>query len=114
MNFPITEAMNGEVKIITAPRRLEGDTSTEFRETIIGLVQNGSLKLVVDLTATQFMDSEGISAIVARISVARTGGGDVRVTCASDFIKNLLHITHLDKLLKNFDDVDTAVNSFKE
>ncbi len=112
MDFQVTDAQNGTVTVIKAPPRLEGFISIEFRETIIDLVQKGSTRLVVDLSETEFMDSEGISSIVARISVARSNGGDVRVAGASKFIKNLLHITHLDKLLEGYDDVDSAVQSF--
>lgn len=111
MNFPVRNENN--ITIISAPTRLEGNTSMEFRQQVIELINGGVMNLVVDLSETDFMDSEGISSIVARISVLRDHGGDVIIAGVSPFILNIMEITHLDQLIKRYDTVDEALKGFK-
>ncbi len=109
MEFKVREVDN--VIIIEAPKRLEGKTSLEFRKKIIELADSGVYKIVVDLNGTEFMDSNGVSSLVSRISVTRSNNGDVALLSPSEFIKNILKITHLDKIFKIYDNEDDAIKA---
>ena len=98
---------------IEGPHRLAAHISEDFRNLINGLVDQGKTRLVIDLGETEFMDSSGLGALVSRIAAARANHGDVRLAAPSPRIRNLLQITHLDKVFKCFDHVDSAVKSFE-
>ena len=111
INYP--QEFHNDITVVTAPKKLEGNESISFRDAIIDIVEKGTNKLIIDLTSTEFMDSEGISAIVARISLTRSNNGDIRLIVKTEFVKHILEVTHLDKMLQTFNSLDAALGSFK-
>jgi molybdopterin adenylyltransferase len=65
------------------------------------------------LEKAEFMDSSGLGALVSRIAATRANHGDVCLAAPSPQILNLLQITHLDKVFKCFDHVDSAVKQLR-
>ncbi len=113
MAFITSETPDAKVVVIEGPDRLVANLSDDFRKLINGLVDQGKTRLVIDMGKTEFMDSSGLGALVSRIAATRANGGDVRLAAPSPQIFNLLQITHLDKVFKCFDHVDSAVQSFE-
>jgi len=90
----------GEVDVATAP---------ELKERLTGLVGEGRVKLVLDLSGVDFLDSTGLGMIVSALKRARTHGGDLRIVCTESRITRLFEITGLDKALTVLPTVDAAV-----
>jgi anti-sigma B factor antagonist len=65
-------AVAGEVDLSTAP---------ELHRELDRLVDAGAGTVVADLTAVTFLDSTGLSALVAGRNRARAAGGDLRLVC---------------------------------
>jgi anti-sigma B factor antagonist len=113
MAFVTRETPDKNVVVIEGPARLVANVSEDFRKLVNELVDQGKTRLVIDMGKTEFMDSSGLGALVSRIAAARANRGDVRLAAPSQQIFNLLQITHLDKVFKCFDHVDSAVKSFE-
>jgi anti-sigma B factor antagonist len=90
----------GEVDVATAP---------ELKERLTGLVNDGRVKLVLDLSGVDFLDSTGLGMIVSALKRARTHDGDLRIVCTESRITRLFEITGLDKALTVWPTVDAAV-----
>jgi anti-sigma B factor antagonist len=90
----------GEVDVATAP---------ELKERLTGLVNEGRVKLVLDLSGVDFLDSTGLGMIVSALKRARTHGGDLSIVCTESRITRLFEITGLDKALTVLPSVDAAV-----
>jgi anti-sigma B factor antagonist len=105
--------LDGKVTVIECPRRLDASIADDFKAKMNELVEQGNYQIVIDLQQTEFMDSSGLGSLVSRIAVTRSNQGDVRLASPSPFIRNLLEVTHLDKVFKCFDDIESAVDSFK-
>ena len=112
MAFVTAETPDGKVVIVEGPGRLDANISDDFKKLINELADHGKSCLVIDMQKTEFMDSSGLGALVSRIAATRANQGDVRLASPSPFIVNLLNITHLDKVFKCFDDVESAIKSF--
>jgi anti-sigma B factor antagonist len=112
MNFILTE--KNDISILKAPERLEAAVSIEFRKKILDIVDHESYKLIIDLSDTIFIDSNGISSLVARIHVCRSNNGDVRLVQVSAKVKDILELTNLNKIFQIFSDVEQAIKSFQE
>lgn len=92
-------AIAGEVDLGTAP---------ELREKLFELVADGHRGIVIDLTATEFMDSTGLGALVAGLKRLRAHQGDMRLVCTTARIRKVFEITHVDRVIPMFDSVDAA------
>lgn len=92
-------AVTGEVDLGTAP---------QLKERLTDLVAEGHRHVVVDLTATDFLDSTGLGALVAGLKRLRAHQGDMRVACNTPRVRKVFEITHVDRVLPMFDSVDEA------
>jgi anti-sigma B factor antagonist len=82
-------AVSGQVDLATAP---------ELKERMLGLVTDGKEHLVADLTATEFLDSTALGALVSVLKRLRVKGGEMRLVCTSPSILKVFDITGLDRV----------------
>ena len=111
MSFKTYEK-SGKVTVIDCTHRLDANVSDDLKNIMIDLINGKKFQIVINLTDTKYVDSSGLGAIVSRISVTRTNKGDVRLVTQTKAILDLLDLTRLNKILKCYDDVNTAVDSF--
>jgi anti-sigma B factor antagonist len=92
----------GEVDLSTAP---------ELRSRIEGIVDDGGRLLVVDLADVSFMDSSGLSVLVAGFKGMREAGGRMAVVCPSVSIAKIFSITGLDRVFSIHPSLHEAVSA---
>ena len=80
-------------------------------ERLIGLVNDGATRLVLDLEAVDFLDSTGLGTIVSVLKRVRTHGGDLRLVCTEARIRRLFEITGLDKAVPLHVSLDDAISA---
>jgi anti-sigma B factor antagonist len=97
--------------VVSVHGELDVATSPMLRERLIGLVSDGSSRLVLDLEALDFLDSTGLGTIVSVLKRARTHGGDLRLVCTEARIRRLFEITGLDKAVPLHASVDDAISA---
>jgi anti-sigma B factor antagonist len=85
-----TLAVDGELDIATA---------AEFKRAVGGLLGTGCRHLEVDLSATSFLDSSGLGALVWAAHRLRGAGGDMRVVNPSERVTQTLRLTQTEQLL---------------
>lgn len=89
----------GEVDLATAPK---------LRDALTTLVADGELDIVVDLSATEFLDSTGLDALVTGLKRVRARGGNMKVVCTSPRVCKVFEITRIDKVMPLLGSVDEA------
>ena len=90
----------GSVDLTTAP---------DLRERLIELVTEGRLRIVVDLTDTDFLDSTGLGALVGALKRLRAKDGDLQLVCGPGAVRRVFAITSLDRVFAIHDTVDEAL-----
>ncbi|MFQ5603328.1 MAG: STAS domain-containing protein [bacterium] len=113
MDFNTYTASDGAVTVIEIPDQFDYSISESFRVHLKSLVEEGRFKFVIDLSQNKYIDSSGLGSLVSRISLIRSNGGDIRLAAPSETVVNVLNLTHLNKILKCFDDVHSAVVSYE-
>jgi anti-sigma B factor antagonist len=89
----------GEVDVFTAP---------QLREALVGVIEEGSRDVIVDLQGVDFLDSTGLGVLVAGLKRVRQYGGDLSLVCTREHILKILDITGLVKVLRVYDSVEAG------
>lgn len=80
-------AVTGEIDLFTAP---------EFKQRMATPIEDGVQRLVVDLTATTFIDSSSLGVLIGAHRRLKQRQGSLVVVCDNDAIVKTFKITGLD------------------
>lgn len=90
----VTIALAGELDIASAP---------ELREALLNVVNQPRLRVTLDLTALEFIDSTGIGVIVGAWRRLQAQDGSLELTNARPRVADAIQLVGLDRLLKHED-----------
>ncbi|NQU24602.1 MAG: STAS domain-containing protein [Candidatus Nealsonbacteria bacterium] len=108
MNLP-TEIF-GEVIVVHTPEELGADQRENF-EAYLPALERGNV--VLDIDATELLDSEGLTAVLNVQDALREKNGDVKIATTNAINRKIFEITRLDQQLEVFDSVVDAVKSYR-
>lgn len=89
-----------------------GPDAVSLNEKLHELINVNKVNVVFDLGKVKFMNSSGLGMLISSLSTLRKAGGDLRIANHSEKIKELLDITQLAAVFKQFNSVDEAEISF--
>jgi anti-sigma B factor antagonist len=92
-------------------RIVMGNTSRDVEMTLTELLQGGATKIIFDLSQTASLDSTGIGILVVCHGRVSKVGGKLCLAGPSEFIRDMLRMTSVDKILKVYASVEEAVKN---
>jgi anti-sigma B factor antagonist len=95
-------SVRGEVDLATAPT---------LKNRLLDLVTSGVTEIVVDLSATEFLDSTGLGAVVAAYKRVRAHDGHLKLVATSARVRRVFEITNLNRVVPICATVDEACAS---
>ncbi|GGM03440.1 STAS domain-containing protein [Nakamurella endophytica] len=105
MNFDVDYPTDGAA-VITAAGRLNMVAAPKLRELIATTVtEHHRPTVVVDLGATDFIDSSGLGALIAGLKTARSAGGDLRIARPGKQVTTVLQLTNMLRVLRPYPSV---------
>ncbi len=105
----ISEVFNG-VLVVHAPEYLGDDQSKGLHQYVLHRPQRN---VVVDMDATDIVDSKGLSMLLDIHDWLVENDGDLKVSTANSTNRKIFEITRIDKHIDVFRTVLTAVKSFQ-
>jgi anti-sigma B factor antagonist len=93
--------ISGQVDLASAPG---------LRACLLDLASDGKVRIVVDLSTTEFLDSTGLGALVAGLKRVRLRGGEMRLVVPTPSVRKVFEITSLDRVFPLFDDLTAALS----
>ncbi|MFC5947793.1 STAS domain-containing protein [Pseudonocardia lutea] len=99
MNFG-TEHPDPRTAVIRPEGRLTMTSTAALRNLVTETVESGRTHVVVDLEATEFIDSSGLGALVSGLKTCRQAGGDLRIARPGEQVRTVLELTNLDRVLR--------------
>jgi anti-sigma B factor antagonist len=90
----------GEVDLYTAP---------QFREVLLQTIDDGAVRVVIDLTDVSFIDSTALGVLVSAGKRLQQSAGRLAIGCPDEKIRRILEITGLDTVFAVFPTRDAAV-----
>ena len=114
MSMKLTTREVNEVTILDLGDRITlGEESGRLRNTVRGIVAQGSKKIIVNLGEVSYIESSGVGELVSAFTaVKRAGGGELKLLNVTKKINDLLVITKLVTVFDVINDEMTAVRSF--
>lgn len=72
-------------------------TADAFRHRLLELIDGGCTRVLLDLSALDFCDSQGLRALVQAADRAEAAGGRVTLSGVRPLLARILYVTHLDR-----------------
>ncbi|MFA7228003.1 MAG: STAS domain-containing protein [Melioribacteraceae bacterium] len=83
-----------------------------FKDFVSEIITEGTIKIVVDLSICEYVDSTFLGAMVAVLKKANSMSGDLRLVYNKEMPSLVFVLTRMDKVFKVFPGLDDAVESF--
>lgn len=103
--------IDGGAVVIRPVGRLDMVAAPVFRSLVDQTVAAGNVQVVLDFSATEFIDSSGLGAVVGGLKAARQVGGDLRIACVSGTVWTVFTLTTLDKVFRAYPSVEEALGA---
>jgi anti-sigma B factor antagonist len=71
----------------------------EFKAGLQEMVRRGPTRLVIDLSQVQYIDSAGLSALMAVVNACQGAGGAIRLCGLQPSVLKIFQLTRLDEYL---------------
>ncbi|MFC5381184.1 anti-sigma factor antagonist [Aquipuribacter nitratireducens] len=107
MDIGTTRTDDGLV-VVSPVGRLTMVSAPQLRAVVTACVTTGDARVVVDMSAVEFIDSSGLGALVAGLKAARQGGGDLRIARLAPQVLTVLQLTNLDRVMRPYASVEEA------
>ncbi len=91
--------------------KLDSTISPDLKSEFVNLSTQGTTNLIVNLSATKYSDSSGLSALLTGNRTFTEGGGQFVLTALQPMVEKLIAISQLDKVLNILSTDEEAVNS---
>ncbi|MER7398179.1 STAS domain-containing protein [Streptomyces sp. NPDC000151] len=100
---------HGASAVVAAAGELDHHTAELLRESLDSCADDGYVRLIVDCSQLEFMDSTGLNVLLgARLKVEAEGGG-VHLAAMQPVVARVFEITGADAVFTVHDTVDAAL-----
>lgn len=92
--------------------RIDSMNATQFGSMLSEQIDNGHVKLVLDLAQVDYMSSAGLRELVAALKKVKRVAGDMRIADPSVRVREVLEMAGLDTIFLIFDTQNEAMESY--
>lgn len=103
------EIRNNALVLHILEQRIDMVIARKFREHLTSHLKNKPPHIVLDLKATEYVDSSALGALVAFMKDVKSYGGRLTLCNLSRSLLTLLKLSKLDMLFEIAQDLDSAV-----
>ena len=95
-----TALLDGGERLFSLAGRLDAASAPALQAALEEALADGETRLLVELSAIEFLDSTGLGILVGGLKAARKAGGDLRLVSPSPPVARLLRLTTLDRVFR--------------
>lgn len=104
-----------KIVIIHPVGRMDALSAPRLRDALLETIEKGCQDIVLDLSETTFMDSSGLSTLVAGLkALKKKGGGKILLSRPNQQVQTTLQLTMLNKIFPAYDSVQEALQALPE
>lgn len=103
-----SKLLGGGVAVLKLDGKLNMVSAPHLRQEVHSAVAAGNSKVVIDLSAVDFIDSSGLGALINGLKSTRQAGGDLRIAGPTEQVRLVLELTNMDRVLNAYETAETA------
>lgn len=105
---------SGSVAVVDISGRITlGDGSALLRKTIRSLLDEGRMRILLNLGDVDYIDSSGIGELVSGFTTVKNRGGELKLLNLNKRVRDVLQLTKLYTVFDVYTDERTAIRSFR-
>ena len=89
-----------------------GESSLTLRRTIRDLIESGRIKILLNFSNVNSIDSAGVGELAGAYLPVKSKGGELKFLNPTKKVHRVLQVTQLDKVFEVYTDEQAAVQSF--
>jgi anti-sigma B factor antagonist len=108
------ERIVGNVAIITVNGDITLNKGSDvlLKDKVQSLIQQGHMRLLVDLSGVSYVDSAGLGELVQAYATTKNRGGALKLLNVTKRLRDLLVVTKLLTVFETYDSEASALASF--
>lgn len=111
-SFDVTDyTTDGDVHVIEVAGYVDFDVAPQLKKFIVGRIEQGDRRLVVDLSTAGFIDSTAIGVLVGALKRMRTAGGSLVVVCSDNNVFSTFEIVGLEHVIPLYRSREDALSA---
>lgn len=111
MSLTSTKADGAQIVTVNA-ERIDAAIAIQFKEDMRSETESGPYRVILDLSAVQFIDSSGLGAIVA--AMKQLGGGRrLDLAGPTPMVEKVFRLTRMDTIFNLYGSLNEAVAATK-
>lgn len=109
----LTTHTSGGVVVVNVFGTLDINSHLALKKKIRECVDEGTRKILLDMSGIQSIDSTGIGTLVALLNTARSHNGDVRLAGSFDpCVEEIFRLCGLHRVFTVYEDIDSGITGF--
>ncbi len=108
----VTVSRRGEVDILGLAGRLDAGAAPEAEKALRGLLEAGTMRLLIDLRGLDYISSAGLQVILLAARSTEAEGGRLALCGAGQYVLEVLQVVGFTSFLTMESDCDKAWERF--
>ena len=109
----VSTEQSGDISIVrVGETRLMYPLLSDFSATVVGLIDAGHARILIDLTPVTYVDSATIGCLMDLYRQVSAAGGQLKLSGAQKRVETMLTMTGAQNFIEIHADLSAAVKSF--
>ena len=110
--FEVNISKVDNVTVLVVGGRVDSNTADQLGEALTSELEKGSVNLVADLEAVDYMSSAGLRELVAALKQVKQKNGDLHLASPTERVQEVLELSGLDSIFAVHQTRQDAIDSF--
>ncbi len=107
-----TVGRTGEITVLNLAGVIDTVSCIKLKTVMNSLVDQGSIKLVVDMSRVEYVSSAGWGVFASRLDDLRGMGGDIKIFGMDPEVDGIFHLLGFDVIMRSFSILAEAIDDF--
>jgi len=103
------ELRSGFLVLQVNARRATVDMAPKIKERLFTELDNGNIRIIIDFSYVEFVDSSFIGALVAGLKKVKLKDGEIKISGLHPHVRITFELTRLDHLFKIYKSIEQAM-----